>query len=74
MSCRKDLEKLIRDKRAEGWVIVQTSGKHYKWTAPTGAFFFSSSTPSDWRALRKIEMHIRQCLRGVEARVRISQH
>lgn len=56
----KDLEQLIKAVRREGWTIQLTNGGHYRWTAPSGNFFFSSQTPSDRRALQRVKQDIRR--------------
>lgn len=56
----KELEQLIKVQRQDGWTIQLTNGGHYRWTAPSGNFFFSSQTPSDRRALQRIKQDIRR--------------
>jgi len=60
MSMKKDLDQLIKELRKQGWTIEPTKKCHYKWTAPSGKFFFTSSTPSDTRAFHRIKSDIRK--------------
>lgn len=54
MSCRRDLERMIREYRHVGWEITRTKGSHWKWVSPDGkVIVYSSGSPSDYRALRK---------------------
>jgi hypothetical protein len=51
----KDIQSLIKDATKQGWVITPTNKGHYKWSSPLGRFFFSSSSPSDHRALQNLK-------------------
>lgn len=55
----KELQVLIKQARNQGWVVEQTKGTHYRWTSPSGVFFFSASTPSDTRALKNIQRDLK---------------
>jgi hypothetical protein len=57
---RKELQELIKTAEKQGWVISANKNNHYKWTSPSGNFFFSASTPSDWRALKYILQYLRK--------------
>lgn len=57
---RKELQELIKTAEKQGWVISANKNNHYKWTSPNGNFFFSASTPSDWRALKYILQYLRK--------------
>jgi predicted RNA binding protein YcfA (HicA-like mRNA interferase family) len=59
LTTSKDVNNLIKEAERQGWLIVMTRNSHLKWTSPTGAFFFSSSTPSDWRVVMKITKDLR---------------
>jgi hypothetical protein len=63
---KKEVKDLIKQASKFGWVIEQTKSGHYRWTAPDGAFFFSSSTPSDWRGLERLKQDLRR--RGLDLR------
>lgn len=52
MSLKKDLETLVKKAEAQGFTVERTGGDHLKWTAPSGEFHFSPSTPSDTRGLK----------------------
>ena len=55
MSNNKELKQLMEDGKRKGWIIEKTNGGHYRWVnRRTGAFFFASATPSDWRAMKNI--------------------
>jgi predicted RNA binding protein YcfA (HicA-like mRNA interferase family) len=51
---RKEVQELIKQAEAQGWVVQQSSGGHLKWLSPMGGFVFSSSTASDYRAVKNI--------------------
>ena len=57
---RKELQQLIKHAEKQGWIVSANNNNHYKWTSPSGAFFFSASTPSDWRALKYIVQYLRK--------------
>lgn len=67
MANRKELQQVIKVAQKQGWVIELTKKCHYKWTAPNGAFFYSSSTPSDSRALARLKQDLRH--KGLDVRV-----
>lgn len=50
----KEVRNLIRLAIKKGYTVDVRANGHYKFTAPTGKFFFTSSTPSDRRALDNI--------------------
>jgi hypothetical protein len=55
----KQIDTLIKAAREQGWVVERNKSNHYKWISPLGGFFFSSSTPSDHRALKNLERDLR---------------
>lgn len=57
MCIKKDIKKLRRECSKRGWVITVTGGAHLKWQHKNG-FFFSASSPSDWRVLTKLKKQI----------------
>jgi len=63
MSLKGDMNKLVREKRAEGW-IIEPSAKHLRWKAPNGEFFFTAKTPGDYRNLANIKALIKRAVRG----------
>jgi hypothetical protein len=60
MANRKELQVIIKVARTYGWSIDLTKNNHYKWISPSGAFFYSSSTPSDRRALERLKQDLRR--------------
>lgn len=50
---RKELRELMIAAKKQGWGIVVN--KHIKWIPPAGGPYFSSTSPSDWRALRNLK-------------------
>lgn len=61
MSVRGDLKALVREKKHQGWIIVPTKNGHLRWTyEPTGDFFISPSTPSDYRSLLNVKADIKR--------------
>jgi hypothetical protein len=55
----REVKDLIKEAEGQGWVVEPTKNHHYKWLSPLGGFFFSSSTPSDHRALQNIKRDLR---------------
>jgi hypothetical protein len=51
---------LAHEARAAGWHIHPLRGGHMIWRAPGGAQVYSSSSPSDWRAPRKLRAALRR--------------
>ena len=49
------------------WTITRTKNSHYKWQHVSGAVVFSSSTPGDFRALRKHEALLKRVEREYAA-------
>jgi len=43
----------------QGWKVEQRSNNHYKLVAPNGKVVFTSSTPSDKRAIENIKRDLR---------------
>lgn len=60
MTTRKEFAELRRIAEAAGWTVTMTSGGHLRWAAPSGAIVFSSSSPSDWRAVHKHRSELRK--------------
>ena len=54
MQAKKDIKQLSRKAQKQGWTVSLTGGSHLKWTSPRGEKVFSSYTPSDDFALKKI--------------------
>lgn len=57
----KELQALVKDAQRQGWVVLPTNANHLKWVSPMGSFFFSASTPSDYRALKNIKRDLIRC-------------
>lgn len=55
----KDIGVLVKQATAQGWEVTNTKSNHLKWVAPNGAFFFSPSTPSDYRSIRGLKRDLR---------------
>lgn len=60
MANRKELQVIIKIARKHGWIIDLNKNNHYKWVSPSGSFFYSSSTPSDRRALERLKKDLRR--------------
>lgn len=61
MASKKEIHALIKLAIESGWRVEPTKGGHYKWTAPERlGIFFSSSTPSDNRAIANIKGDLRR--------------
>ena len=50
----KELKRIIALAIRQGYTVELRNNGHYKFTAPSGRFIFTSSTPSDRRALSNI--------------------
>lgn len=50
--CGKRLWPLFYYAKAHGWQITKTNGGHLRFTKPGRHIIHTSSTPSDWRAVR----------------------
>lgn len=59
MAKSKEVSLLIKEAECQGWQVHATRKGHYKWISPLGRFFFSSSTPSDHRALDNLKRDLR---------------
>jgi hypothetical protein len=69
MASKKDLAVLIKIAIEAGWRVERTKSGHYKWLSPNSIdFFYSSSTPSDNRALENLKQDLRR--RGLDVRKR----
>jgi hypothetical protein len=51
----KELGELIADAEEQGWVVGRRTNGHLKWVSPKGEVVFSSSSPSDPRAVSNIK-------------------
>jgi hypothetical protein len=51
----KEIEQLIKKARSQGWTVEPTRGGHYKWITPSGAFFYSPKTPSEYRSIKNVK-------------------
>jgi predicted RNA binding protein YcfA (HicA-like mRNA interferase family) len=59
MSSPKELNELIKQAEQQGWNVCRTNGNHMKWVSPLGGVVFTSSTPSDARAMKNIKRDLR---------------
>ena len=50
----KELKRIIALAIRQGYSVELRNNGHYKFTAPTGRFIFTSGTPSDRRAIKNI--------------------
>ena len=50
----KELKRVIALAIRQGYSVELRNNGHYKFTAPTGKFIFTSGTPSDRRAIKNI--------------------
>lgn len=50
----KEINKLMRQARKQGWDITQINNGHLKWVSPIGAVLYTSFSPSDVNAVKRI--------------------
>lgn len=50
----KEINKLMRQARKQGWDILQIRNGHLKWVSPVGAVLYTSFSPSDRNAVKRI--------------------
>ena len=55
----KEINKLMRSARKQGWDIVQIKSGHLKWVSPVGDIIYSAFTPSDRNAVKQIQRELR---------------
>lgn len=60
LSPDRDMRALIKKALSQGWAVEKRNNNHLKWTSPNGFVYYSSSTPSDFRAIRKIAHGLRR--------------
>lgn len=56
----KELRVIVDIAIAQGWAFEHRRNNHLVLISPTGEKVFTSSTPSDWRALMKIKAQLRR--------------
>ena len=59
MSMSKDILKLIKKAREQGWRVEPTRNGHYKFFAPNGTIVVASSTPSENRGFKNLKSRLR---------------
>ena len=59
MASSKELMSLLKLAEIQGWRVSRTNKNHYKLIAPNGKVIFTSSTPSDNRAINNIKRDLR---------------
>jgi hypothetical protein len=56
MGSKKEIEAIVRSLRAfDGDAVELTKSNHYRIKCPDGSLYFTGSTPSDYRVLRKVK-------------------
>lgn len=61
MASTKDVKALIKRAEKQGWTVSRTRADHLRWTSPTDPRpYFSSSTPSDKRAIINISKDLQR--------------
>lgn len=60
MGSNKQIKRLVRHARAQGWRTEFTRGGHMKWLPPEGPFVISSATPSDGHAIDNLRADLRR--------------
>jgi predicted RNA binding protein YcfA (HicA-like mRNA interferase family) len=54
------LAELFKRLESEGWEIERRKAGHVRLTSPKGGVVFTSSSPSDFRALRNVERDLKR--------------
>jgi hypothetical protein len=57
-----------------GATIADTKGNHLVIKLPNGSRVYTSATPSDWRADRRIKTEIRRSLKQTARHLRVNSH
>lgn len=59
---KKEIRKLIKRARKQGWTVVTTGGGHLRWSPPDPErpFVITGATPSDYRAFKNIRARLRR--------------
>lgn len=60
MAARKDFQRVIREAQRQGWSVERTNGGHVRFRNPAGQSYFTGSSPSDFRAVRKLVADLRK--------------
>lgn len=59
----KEITKLARTARKQGWTVERTKGDHFRWTPPGGRYVITAQSPrrmeSIVRLLRKAGLEIK---------------
>lgn len=55
-----DLPRCISIARDQGWDVALTKNNHWRFKSPKGPVVFTSSTASDWRAIRNHVARLRR--------------
>lgn len=56
----RDLRKIARAAREQGWRVELTAKSHVKFVPPQGELIYSAGTPSDWRGRRNLVSRLRR--------------
>lgn len=56
----KFLRDIAKAAQEQGWTVAKTRNNHMKFQAPSGAIVFTSSTPSDVRAVHNLTASLRR--------------
>jgi len=59
MSMNKDIIKLIKRARGQGWRVEPTKNSHYKFFAPDGTIVVAGSSPSENRGFKNLKSRLR---------------
>ena len=59
MSMNKDVVKLIKMAKQQGWRVEPTKNGHYKFFAPDGTIVVAGSTPSENRGFKNLKSRLR---------------
>lgn len=56
----KDIAVLRKRATRAGFEVTKTKGQHLRWRAPSGAIYFTASTPSDHRSYKNMVAGLRR--------------
>lgn len=60
MRVPREYRDLMEKAKSQGWTLSLSGGMHLIWRSPTGVKVFSSSSPSDHRAVKNVKRDLKR--------------